>query len=229
MRIALFLLLLTVSCMTFGQTHFEIHGEVKGLDNEMLLLLKTVGESFEIDFIEVQDEKFTYVGEIAEPCWVQILTVANGTESETEDKLTEFILEASDIYIVGCSKDYDDVNVYGSKADKVLKAYFAEDEALNQKWRELEAQKLAFEEAQDTEHAQATKEKMNHVVLHDKVALLKKYVTSNNDNIIGALIPNFCTLGEILTPADYADIYNLLSPENQQTDFGKSILEMSKE
>lgn len=47
---------------------------------------------------------------------------------------------------------------------------------------------------------------MNKIAKVDKVELLKKYVKDNNDNIIGALIPNFCTIDDLLTEEDYSEI-----------------------
>ncbi|RMG23277.1 MAG: DUF4369 domain-containing protein [Bacteroidetes bacterium] len=222
------LLLISTTMVAYSQNEFEIFGDVKGLDNQKILLLKTVGASFEMEMVEVENEKFHIKGEISEPYWVQLIKIKDGTESETEGKLTEFILEASKIYVVGCSKEYEDVKVYGSESDRVLKEYFEEDERLNSKWFKLKEQKEKYEQQGDEHNAGVIKEQMNKIAKVDKVELLKKYVKENRDNIIGALIPNFCTIDNLLTEEDYQEIYQTLTEEIRETDFGKSILERSK-
>jgi len=49
-----------------------------------------------------------------------------------------------------------------------------------------------------------------------------------NDNIIGALIPNFCTLQEVLKKEDYLEIYNLLNEKMRKTNYGQNIFEKTK-
>ena len=78
---------------------------------------------------------------------MQIIPLLN--DSTAEGKITEFILEASDIYIVGCSKEYEDVKVFGSKSDKILKEYLAADNLLDVRWNKLKKEKDEFERAGD--------------------------------------------------------------------------------
>ena len=220
---------LAIATFAFSQNSFEIHGDIKGLDNEKVLFLKILGESFETEIVEVHNGKFSIKGELDEPYFVQIMPIKNGTENEAVGKLAEFILEASKIYVVGCSKAYEDVKVYGSEADKVLKAYFMEDELLTDRFLLLQAQRKTYEEKGALEKAAVIKKEMYQIAKVDRIALLKSYVKDHKNTIIGALLPNFCTMDNVLSNEDYREIYNTLSPANQKTAFGQSILIQAEE
>ena len=205
------------------QNRYMVHGDVQGLDNEKLMVLKTEGDDFKIEIISVENNTFQFSGEIAEPFWVQLLLVKNGSDAETEGKLTEFLIEPSEIYVVGCSKRFSDVKVYGSKADKVLKMYFKKDEELSEKWLSLKRERDEFLAQKDSLNAYKIKKQLNAIILEERVPLLKSYVRENSDNIVGALLPFFCTLKNAMTENDYIEIYNLLSEDIQKTGFGRNI------
>ena len=57
----------------------------------------------------------------------------------------------------------------------------------------------------------------------EKVKLLKLYCKNNGNTIVGALLPTFCTLEDVLTTEDYRDIYAVLSDKMKQTAYGIKI------
>jgi hypothetical protein len=110
---------------------FLIKGNVNNLNNSELLILKFENGGMEVDSISAVKNKFEYSGKVKEPCFVQLL-IKDG--DSTKGKLTEFMIENSEIIIEGNSIEYDSVKVSGSKSDKILKEYFSEDQILSSKW-----------------------------------------------------------------------------------------------
>lgn len=208
------------------QKGFEVRGDVKGLGSSRLLVLKFIDGGLALDSITAQNDTFTYYGEVKEPYFVQILVQQ---DDSTSGKLTEFMLENATISITGNSIAYDSVNVSGSISDKVLKAYFREDENLIARWDSL---KLAYDGAvalQDSIQRKIIGRQLNRINQVDRVNLLKKYVSQNSNSTVGALLPSFCTLEDVLTPEDYKQLYNILSKRAKQTNYGQALLEKTKE
>ena len=110
---------------------FIIKGNVKNLNNSKLLVLKFVNGGIEVDSISVVNNKFEYSGKVKEPYFIQLL-IKYG--KSTKGKLTEFMVENSEIHIEGNSIEYDSIKVSGSQSDKILKEYLEKDEVLNSKW-----------------------------------------------------------------------------------------------
>ena len=201
---------------------FEIKGDVNGLGNSKMLVLKFVNGGLELDTISATANKFEYAGQVKEPYFVQLL-LQNG--DSTSGKLTEFMLENSQISISGKSTDYDSVQVSGSASDEVLKAYFKDDDLLNKKWDQLKEEYDVAVETGDTLKRKELANKLNTISQVDRVALLKKYVSDNANSTIGALIPAFCTIEDALSQEDYQEIYGMLDDEIKVTDYGKNIAE----
>jgi hypothetical protein len=201
---------------------FEIKGEVKGLGNANILAIKFVNGGIELDSIQAENDAFVYTGKVKEPYFVQLL-LQNG--DSTTAKLTEFMLENSRIMISGKSTVYDSVQVSGSESDKVLKAYFKEDDVLNTQWDNLKEQYDLAVQAGDSVKRKELAQKLNTIFKVDRVNLLKKYVSNNASSTIGALLPAFCTIEDALTQEDYQEIYETLEDEIKLTDYGKNIAE----
>lgn len=200
---------------------FLVEGDVKGLGDSQILVLKLINGNLELDTIQPLDDKFTYTGKVKEPYFIQMLTIAGDS---TTGKLAEFMLENSRISVTGNSIEYDSVTVSGSVSDKVLKAYFKEDDALTAEWDALKVKYDAAVEAKDSIERKKLAKQLNQIFKGDRVELLKKYVTEHKDTKVGALIPAFCTIENALTPADYRELYDTLADSIQQTDYGQELL-----
>ncbi len=206
-----------------AQGKYTVYGDVRGLDNERLMVLSFVGDKLTMDIVPVTNNQFQFSGELEAPRWVQLLLLKDGSDTETTGKLTEFILEASDIYVVGCSKEFKDVKVYGSKMDKVIKAYLREDRELADKSTRLYEQMQQYLSQADSVNAQKLKADILKVIYEERIPLLKSYVRENSNSMIGATLPVFCTLGKKLRKEDYEEMYNSLSEEIRNSKFGENL------
>jgi hypothetical protein len=103
---------------------FIIKGNVKNLNNSKLLVLKFMNGGIEGDSISVVNNKFEYTGKVKEPYFAQLLIKDGKT---TKGKLTEFMIENTEIIIEGNSIEYYIVKVSGSKSDTILKEYLEKD------------------------------------------------------------------------------------------------------
>ena len=126
---------------------FIIKGNVKNLNNSKLLVLKFVNGGIEVDSISVVNNKFEYSGKVKEPYFIQLL-IKYG--KSTKGKLTEFMVENSEIHIEGNSIEYDSIKVSGSQSDKILKEYLEKDEVLNSKWDLLKKEYDKYVESNDS-------------------------------------------------------------------------------
>jgi len=205
---------------------FLVKGNVKNLNNSELLVLKFVNGGIEGDSISVIDNKFEYSGKVKEPYYIQLLIKDGKT---TKGKLTEFMIENSEITIEGNSIEFDSVKVSGSKSDRVLKEYLENDQILSSKWDNLKVEYDKYVESNDTINRKRIAEKLNYILQVDRVGLLKKYVSDNSNSTVGALLPSFCTIENALTKENYKDLYNSLSENIKESDYGKGLLEKSKE
>jgi hypothetical protein len=199
---------------------FKIKGNINGLNNSQLVVLKFVNESVEFDSINVVNNKFEYEGKVLEPYFIQFMIKEGKT---AKGKLTEFMIENSEITIEGNSIEYDSVKVSGSNSDKILKKYLKEDNLLNEKWDNLKLEYDQYVELNDSINKRKTAEKLNTILQVDRVNLLKRYVKENSNTTVGALLPSFCTIENALTEKDYEEFYNILSEEIKQTQYAKNL------
>ncbi|MGK0308899.1 MAG: hypothetical protein ACI8RP_001866 [Urechidicola sp.] len=205
---------------------FIIKGNVKNLNNSELLVLKFMNGGIEGDSISVVNNKFEYTGKVKEPYFVQLL-IKNG--KTTKGKLTEFMIENSEIIIEGNSTEYDSVKVSGSKSDKILKEYLKKDQTLDTKWNELKLEYDTYVESNDTINLKKVGKELNYILQVERIGLLKKYVSDNSSSTVGALLPNFCTIENVLTKENYKELYDSLSEEIKTSGYGQGLLEKSKE
>lgn len=205
---------------------FIIKGNVNNLNNSELLVLKFVNGEIEGDSISVVNNKFEYTGKVKEPYFVQLYLKEGKT---TKGKLTEFMIENSEIIIEGNSIEYDSVKVSGSKSDKILKEYLEKDQVLGTKWDDLKLKYDKYVESKDTINRKKVGKELNYILQVERVGLLKKYVLDNSNSTVGALLPNFCTIENALTKENYKELYNSLSEEIKKSDYGQGLLEKSKE
>jgi hypothetical protein len=210
----------------FGQT-YVIQGKVEGLQSDSLMILKFKGENIVAAKIKVSKRVFKFKDSISEPYFIQILKLSKET-GKTDGKLTELLVESGKITIKGSSDNYESIKIKGSKSDLVLKKYLEEDKNLQKKWDSLYTIYEDYVLKEDTVNRKSVGQKLNKITFEQRVPLLKKYVRDYNDNIIGALIPNFCTLQEVLKKEDYLEIYNLLNEKMRKTNYGQNIFEKTK-
>ena len=201
---------------------FIIKGNIKNLNNSQLLVLKFVDGGIEGDSIYVVNNKFEYSGKVKEPYFIQLL-IKDG--KSTKGKLTEFMIENSEITIEGNSTEYDSVKVSGSSSDEILKNYLKEDNELNTRWNTLKLEYDKYVELNDSINKRKTAGELNTILQVDRVNLLKKYVKENSNTTVGALLPSFCTIENALNKKDYEEIYGMLSEEIKQTQYAKSLFD----
>ena len=220
------LIVLLVGCKEQSQKvdGFIINGNINQLNNSELLMLKFIDGGIEMDSISVVNHKFEYSGQVKEPYFVQLL-IKDG--KSTKGKLTEFMLENSEIKIEGNSTEFDSINVFGSKSDKILKSYLAKDETLVFEWDELKLEYDKYVELNDTINRKRIAQKLNKILKVDRVGLLRQYVSNNSNSTVGALLPSFCTIESALTSEHYKEFYQLLSSEVKATNYGQGLLEKS--
>ena len=178
-----------------------------------------------MDSISATNNEFEYSGKVKEPYFIQIL-IRDG--KETKGKLTEFMIENSEITITGNSAEYDSVMVSGSNSDKILKEYLKKDEILSSRWNVLKLEYDKYVELGDTINRKEIAKELNYILKEERVGLLKKYVSDYSNTTVGALLPSFCTIENALTKEDYKALYESLSEEIKKSDYGKGILEKSK-
>ena len=210
----------------FGQTYL-IKGKVEGLLSDSLMILKFKGENIEAAKINVSKGFFKFKDSISEPYFIQMLKLSNEA-GKTDGKLTEFLVESGKITIKGSSDKYESIKIKGSKADLALKRYLEEDKNFQKKWDSLYTIYEDYVLKEDTINRKSVGQTLNNITFQQRVPLLKKYVRQYKYNIIGALIPNFCTLQEVLKKEDYLEIYNLLDEKMRKTNYGQSIFEKTK-
>jgi len=201
---------------------YTIHGKIKNLQCDSLLILKIKQGIYEGAKIKITNGYFSYTDSIREPYFVQILKLKKNSQT-SEGKLTELLVTAGEIKILGDDARPASIQIEGSEPDYILKRYLKEDELLGKEWNALKTEYDNFAEKNDTLNRKKIAQQLNQLTFEKRIPLLKQYVFANASNVIGALIPNFCTLGEVLKKEDYLDMFNILSPEMQQTNYGKSV------
>lgn len=219
-----FLLLVTGVCKAQA---YKVSGDVKGLKNDSLLILSLKGKNTSVKKIKVVAGKFAFEDTLKEPYFVQVFKLKNGS-NEMEGKLTEFLAEAGTIAITGPSPRFEDVQVAGSVADQVLKKYLKEDAKIVANWEQLKVQYDQYVTQKDTLSRKKAANGLNDMLFKERIPLLKQYVAQYKNNMLGALLPNFCLLKDVLSKADYLEMYNMLTVQFQQTDYAKSTFEKSK-
>lgn len=216
---------LLIESVCFGQ-NYELKGNVVGLKSDSLLILKVKGNVFEGAKVKVANGVFHYKDKIDEPYFIQLFKLKN--TGETDGKLGEFMVEPGIITVEGNSETFENIRINGSKSDIVLKRYFKEDQKIIDKWELLKIDYDKYSSENDTLNKKKIGLKLNEILFKKRIPLLKKYVKTNRNNIVGALLPNFCTLKAVLKPEDYLELYNMLTSKIKTSDYAKSTLIRSK-
>jgi hypothetical protein len=206
------------TCDNSFQDKFIVNGEIEGLEDTEILILK-FDEGVDIDTVQSVSGKFSYTGSTNKPIKVQLLAqIDNGLQ-----KLDEFILENSSIKVQGNVVNIDDITVSGSQSDKIFNTYLNEDQLLVTQWDSIKVIYDQAKRANDSINTKKFGDQLNQILFGDRVNLLKKYVLDYYDESTGPLIPNFCRLEHILTPDDFLEMYNMLSEESKASYYGQMI------
>lgn len=220
------ILLLLIGAISYGQSGFQVNGKVQGLQADSLSVLHFDTPSApRFEKIPAFNGDFQFSGKAEFPYFVQIIYL---TEDGTNRKLTEFMLENSNLLIVGETAHFDSIRVVGSSSDIILKSYLEEDKGLLKHWDKLKEIYDQSKESGDHSTAGIIAKKLNQITEVDRKALLKAYVERHKEQMIAALLPNFCLLSDQLTPDDYLDLYASLSIPIQQSIYGQELLLKSK-
>jgi len=216
---------LLITGMCFGQ-NYELKGNVIGLKSDSLLILKVKGSVFEGAKVKVVKGVFNYKDKVGEPYFIQLFKLKK--TGETDGKLAEFMVERGVIKIEGKSDAFESVSVSGSKSDLILKRYLKEDQKIVDKWEQLKVDYDKYTSQKDTLNKKKIGLQLNEILFKERIPLLKRYVKANYNNMVGALLPNFCTLKALLKSEDYLEMYNMLTREIKTSDYAKSTLTRSK-
>ena len=196
-RVILTTLAAFVYCQLYSQESspsYKIVGYLTGMpDQELYLDYYDQGVKYRHPTFS-KDGNFQFTGAVSEPVFANIHQKNGNGE-------IEIFLDNSLWKVTGNYQDYDGAAVSGSVIDAQWKQYFKEDQQL----------------------VKSASLKGDPAVVQRRKELLKKYVKDLHSSYAGALIPNFCTIEKSLTPADWIEIYDLLSEEMKDTYFGKKI------
>ena len=216
---------LLMGSVCFAQT-YELKGNIVGLKSDSLLILKIKGALFEGAKIKVVNGIFNYTDQIGEPYLIQLFKLTS--TDKTDGKLAELLVEPALITIEAKSDSFEEVRIKGSKSDAILKNYLEEDRQIVNKWERLKIDYDKYVVQNDTLNKKKVGILLNQILFGERIPLLKKYVKANHHNIIGALLPNFCTLKDVLKKEDYLEMYHMLTNDMKNSDYAKSTLNRTK-
>lgn len=217
--VSLYLLLLIRLSQAQVPSSYHVIGDVQGLPEKSNVYLINGGQRRTIDSAAVQQGHFVLTGHLAEPAHIY-LHAGKGLASR---KLADILLDNRTVHVTGSQPDYDHVTVTGSDIDQQWKEWYREDTELGAQRYKIKQVATALTEKQDTANANALKRVMAEMQ-QTRVRLLKRYVARYHDSAAGAMLTDLCTLGPVLTAADYEQLYQLLTPTWQQSAFGKDLL-----
>jgi len=179
------LLLMLLSTPSVTAQGFKVIGDVTGLDSPALLFMLFKQDGLAVEKIPVKDGRFSFEGVVVEPYLIQILILADDSTFNTTGKLTEFLIENSEIRIEGTSPNMDDVRVSGSESNRILVDYLGMDQLLSDNWQRMKADYDTALEQNETKLVNELKNSLNRLT-DERVTLLKTYVKRHNSSIIGA-------------------------------------------
>ncbi|AQX87146.1 DUF4369 domain-containing protein [Elizabethkingia bruuniana] len=215
--------LIFFSNVCFSQK-FSISSDLKQLTSDSLMIIKFNSEKPEILKIATKNGNFNYSDTLKNPYFFQIIKLEKGKPT---GKLAEFIVEPTKLKLTGTADKLENIIVSGSKSNDILTRYFKEDKLLVDDWNKLKVIFDDYKEKKDIDNAKLLATKLNSITVNRK-KLLKKYVKDNGDNIVSAIIPNFCTLSAALDATDYQEMYDFLSESVKKSFYAKSILDHVK-
>ncbi|WP_035564198.1 DUF4369 domain-containing protein [Hymenobacter sp. IS2118] len=198
---------------------YRVIGDVQGLPAGSKVYLINGSLLRAIDSATVQKNHFELAGRLAEPTHMYL----HAGKGRASVKLADILLDNRTVRVQGEQPDYNRIVVTGSDIDQHWKDWYRDDTELGTQRYKIRLVAEALTQKQDTANANALRRVMA-AVQQSRVRLLKDYVARYHDSATGAMLPNLCTLGPLLTAADYQQMYQSLTPTWQQSTFGKEML-----
>ena len=206
-------------CIAANSQTMTLKGNIKGLPNDSVQIIRFTDE-VELTYIPVTNESFVYTHPTSNPTFIQVFSHWR--------KLADVFLVPGITYMTGTAPRFDSVKISGSRPDSIMRSYLDEDEILLTKaW----ALRESFDSLRDFRRyleANQVMWELRMVARYERIQLLKKYVSDNRSEIVGALLPNFCILQDELSKFDFLQMYQMLSPEIQQSTYGQSVLQRTQ-
>lgn len=202
---------------------YRVVGDVRGLADNAKVYLINGGERRTIDSAAVRQGHFVLTGHLAEPAHMYL----HAGKGRAAVKLADILLDNRTVSVQGDQPVYDHINVTGSDIDEHWKDWYRADTDLGTQRAAVRRVAESLAQRQDTANAAALR-RVLAALQQSRVRLLKDYVARYHDTATGAMLPNLCTLGPSLTPADYQQMYQQLTPQWQESSFGKSLLAQAR-
>jgi hypothetical protein len=203
---------------------YRVVGDVRGLAEGSKVYLIHGGELRTIDSAAVRQGHFVLRGHLPEPAHVYL----HAGKGRAAVKLADILLDNRTVSVQGDQPAYEHIRVAGSDIDQQWKDWYRTDTDLGTQRAAVRQVAESLAQRQDTANAAALRRVLAGLQ-QARVRLLKDYVARYHDTATGAMLPTLCSLGSALTAADYRQMYQQLTPRWQQSSFGRTLLEQSRE
>jgi len=210
---------LTMRAQAQAAAGYEVAGQINGLPDGTHIYLIDGSQRKRIDSATVQQGKFVLRGKLAEP----VHTYLYAGRGQGSTKLADILLDNQRVQVKGTQPVYSSVAVSGSDIDQQWKEWIREDAGLAEQRAGVGKSYRARLAQPDTTGAGLLKQQQTQLQ-QARITLLKGYVRRYHDTAVGAALPTLCTLGAVLTAADYREMYASLTPRWQQSAFGHELL-----
>ncbi|MCY7349258.1 MAG: DUF4369 domain-containing protein [Cytophagaceae bacterium] len=201
-------------------TGYRITGRITGLDDDVKVYLSRGTKR--IDSASVKDGEFILAGSLIEPAFMYLYT-GKGRESK---KLADILLDNRELMVTGTKPDYDHVRVSGSDIDEQWRDWYDHDQHLGYQRHRLNQVYQSLLGKKDTASANVLKQ-LGNELMADRINMLKSYVKRYHNSASGAVLPTLCTLQDRLSRSDYMEMYEVLTPEMQNTEMGREIIKQA--
>ena len=202
---------------------YRVVGDVRGLAENAKVYLINGAEMRTIDSAAVRQGHFVLTGHLTEPAHMYL----HAGKGRAAVKLADILLDNRTVSVQGDQPAYDRISVTGSDIDQHWKDWYRADTDLGTQRAAVRRVAESLAQRQDTANAAALRRVLT-ALQQSRVRLLKDYVARYRDTATGAMLPNLCTLGSVLTAADYQQMYQQLTPLWQQSSFGRALLAQSR-
>ena len=220
-----FLALLFSVCIfpsgSFAQnTTYSIRGELASNHQAKTVLFLYGTETFSMEELPIQHGKFQLQGELDEPLFAQMVAL----HPDRRIVLAEFILDEFPVSISLNGQQNGMIKVSGSARNKVFNEYFEEDLQL----RAIKSSLLVRSELEAELGNHTLENELNSQLQQyereQNILLLKKYVANHRNDIVAAILPHYSPVMKELKLYDWQEIYEMLSPKVQNSNYGKQII-----
>lgn len=195
---------------------FRIQGNIKGLKDGSVISVIDGGARKTIVSTVASNGQFTLTGTLDDAAHVYLY-------ENKSNKLADILLDNRSVTVSGTEPIYDKITISGSEIDLQWRVWSAADQRIGyQRYRIRQVHESLIKNG-DTENAAKLQPVIDELT-KDRIVLLKSYVRQYSNSPAGAMLPNLCTLQHNLTPANYSEMFHLLSPRMQKTKMGQEVL-----